>query len=148
MRYLPSLLLIYPSLHLFAPYLHRVNLCKSNFSCSVNRLKCCFQSGHPWLLSHMRSRIDLIKLFSRGSFEIQNWGFSFLPSFRFKRVSRVRLVWKSAVNNLRIRPISFPESALLCAAERAKRTSWINRFHSSFHWLTIWAWAVEPGVKR
>ena len=25
-----------PSLHSFAPYLHRVNLCKSNFSCTVS----------------------------------------------------------------------------------------------------------------
>ena len=33
----PSLLLISPCLQFFAPYLHRVNLCKSNFSCSGNR---------------------------------------------------------------------------------------------------------------
>jgi len=34
-------------------------------------------------------------------------------------------------------PISFPESALLCPAERATGTSGIVRFNSSFHWLTI-----------
>ena len=28
-----------PSLHFFAPCLHRVNLCKSNFSCSVGETK-------------------------------------------------------------------------------------------------------------
>ena len=43
--------------------------------------------------------------------------------------------------------ISFPESALLCPAERATGTSGIIRFNSSFHWLTIWAWAVEQESK-
>ena len=33
--------------------------------------------------------------------------------------------------------ISFPESELLCPAERATGTSGIIRFSSSFHWLTI-----------
>ena len=56
----------------------------------------------------MRSKVDLIKLFSRDKFKIQNRAFSFLPSFRFKRVSTVRLVWKPAVNNFWIRPISLP----------------------------------------
>ena len=80
----------------------------------------------------MRSTIDLIKLFSRDKLKIQNRNFSFLPSFCFKRVSTVRLVWKFAVNNFGIRPISFPESALLCPAERATGTFWDKPFQLEF----------------
>ena len=34
-----------PSLHFFASYLHRVNLCKSNFSCSASRDNLCARSS-------------------------------------------------------------------------------------------------------